>query len=162
MAEALPASRPQLSPKAPSIITFRISPARIKDVIGPGGSVIRGIQANTGVTINVVDDGTVTIAAPNQKAGQVARGMVEELVAEAEVGKVYKGKVKSIVQFGAFVEILPGKDGLVHISEMSDHRVEKVEDVLNLGDEVEVKCIGIDPRGKIKLSMKALLPGQEG
>jgi len=162
MAEALPGPRPQLSPKAPSIVSFRINPARIKDVIGPGGSVIRGIQANTGASVNVVDDGTVTVAAPNQKAGQMARSMIEELVAEAEVGKVYKGKVKSIVQFGAFVEILPGKDGLVHISEMADHRVEKVEDVLNIGDEVEVKCIGIDPRGKVKLSMKALLPGQEG
>ncbi len=156
MAEVLPASRPQLSPKAPSIDTMHINPAKIKDVIGPGGSVIRGIQTSTGATINVVDDGTVTIAAPNSKVGQIARNMIEELVAEAQVDKVYKGKVKSIVQFGAFVEILPGKDGLLHISEISDQRVEKVEDVLNLGDEVEVKCIGIDPRGKIKLSMKAL------
>lgn len=156
MAEVLPASRPQLSPKAPSIDTMHINPAKIKDVIGPGGSVIRGIQTSTGATINVVDDGTVTIATPNSKVGQIARNMIEELVAEAQVDKVYKGKVKSIVQFGAFVEILPGKDGLLHISEISDQRVEKVEDVLNLGDEVEVKCIGIDPRGKIKLSMKAL------
>ncbi len=156
MAKALAAPRPQLSPKAPSIDSLKINPARIKDIIGPGGSIIRGMQSTTGTVINVADDGTVTIAAPNRKAGVMARAMIDEILAEAEVGKIYKGKVKGIQTFGAFVEILPGREGLVHISELADKRVERVEDVVNIGDEVTVKCIGIDPKGKIKLSIKAL------
>lgn len=152
----LPAPRTKLSEKAPVLLTMRVPTGKIREVIGPGGSVIKGIQAQTGATININDDGAVTIAAANGRVGELARRMVEEIVAEAEVGRVYKGKVKSIVAFGAFVEILPGKDGLVHVSELADHRVEKVEEVLKLGDEVMVKCIGVDPKGKVKLSIKAL------
>jgi len=148
--------RPKLSEKAPVMLQMRVPTAKIREVIGPGGSVIKGIQAQTGATININDDGSVNIAAPNGRVGEIARRMVEEIVAEAEVGRIYKGKVKSIVAFGAFVEILPGKDGLVHVSELADHRVERVEDVLHLGDEIQVKCIGVDPKGKVKLSIKAL------
>ncbi len=157
MAElGLGAPRTKLSEKAPVLLTMRVPTGKIREVIGPGGSVIKGIQAQTGATININDDGAVTIAAANGRVGELARRMVEEIVAEAEVGRVYKGKVKSIVAFGAFVEILPGKDGLVHVSELADHRVERVEEVLQLGDEVMVKCIGVDPKGKVKLSIKAL------
>lgn len=150
----LAAPRASLSDRAPVMLRTRIPTAKIRDVIGPGGAVIKGIQAQTGATLNIQDDGSVEITAPNGRSGEVAMKMVEELVAEAEPGRIYKGKVKSIVAFGAFVEILPGRDGLVHISELADHRVEKVEDILNIGDEIMVKCIGIDPKGKIKLSLK--------
>jgi polyribonucleotide nucleotidyltransferase len=148
--------RPKLSEKAPVMIQMRVPTAKIREVIGPGGAVIKGIQAQTGATVNISDDGRVDIAAPNGKVGEIARKMIEEIVSEAEVGRIYKGKVKSIVAFGAFVEILPGKDGLVHVSELADHRVDRVEDVLQLGDEISVKCIGVDPKGKVKLSIKAL------
>jgi polyribonucleotide nucleotidyltransferase len=156
MHEALPASR-DLSKLAPAIIQKHIPTDKIKDLIGPGGKVIRGIQENTGANIDVDDTGLVTISAPHRGNAQMALKMVNEIFAEAEVGKVYKGKVKGIATFGAFVEILPGKEGLVHISELAPQRVEKVEDVLAMGDELEVKCIGVDPQGKIKLSRKALL-----
>lgn len=157
MAElGLAGPRPKLSERAPVMLTTKVPTGKIREVIGPGGAVIKGIQAQTGATVNINDDGVVNIAAPNSKVGEMARKMIEEIVAEAEVGRVYKGKVKSIVAFGAFVEILPGKDGLVHVSELADHRIEKVEEVLHLGDEVMVKCIGVDPKGKIKLSIKAL------
>jgi polyribonucleotide nucleotidyltransferase len=156
MQEALPGPR-ELSKLAPAIIQRRIPPDKIKELIGPGGKVIRGIQENTGANIDVDDTGMVTISAPHRGNAVMALKMVNELFAEAEVGKVYKGKVKGIATFGAFVEILPGKEGLVHISELAPQRVEKVEDVLAMGDELEVKCIGVDPQGKIKLSRKALL-----
>jgi polyribonucleotide nucleotidyltransferase len=156
MNEVLPASRPELSANAPVVLSTSIPSGKIRDVIGPGGSVIRGIQAATGAKIDINDNGAVQISAPGRKAGNLAMKMVKEIVAEAEPGKVYKGKVKSIVQFGAFVEILPGKDGLVHISELANRKVERVEDVLALGDEIDVLCLGVDPKGKIKLSIKAL------
>jgi polyribonucleotide nucleotidyltransferase len=156
MKEALPAAR-ELSKLAPAIIQKRIPTDKIKDLIGPGGKIIRGIQETAGADINVDDDGMVTISAPHRGNALVCLKMVNELFAEAEVGKTYKGKVKGIVAFGAFVEIMPGKEGLVHISELAPNRVEKVEDILSMGDEVDVKCIGVDPQGKIKLSRKALL-----
>jgi len=157
MAElGLAAPRPKLSEKAPVMLQMRIPTGKIREVIGPGGAVIKGIQSQTGATINISDDGSVNISAANGKIGELARRMVEEIVAEAEVGRIYKGKVKSIVAFGAFVEILPGKDGLVHVSELADHRVERVEEIVQLGDEIMVKCIGVDPKGKVKLSIKAL------
>ncbi|NLB63917.1 MAG: polyribonucleotide nucleotidyltransferase [Fibrobacter sp.] len=146
--------RATLSDRAPVMLRTKIATSKIRDVIGPGGAVIKGIQAQTGATLNVQDDGSVDITAPNALSGEIAMKMVEDLVAEAEVGRIYKGKVKSIVHFGAFVEILPGRDGLVHISELSEERVEKVEDILNIGDEIMVKCIGVDPKGKIKLSLR--------
>lgn len=159
MAElGLAAPRPKVSEKAPTMIKMRIPTNKIRDVIGSGGSVIKGMQSQTGCTINIDDDGNIDIAAPSGKAAAVCRRMIEELTAEPEPGRKYKGKVKTIQPFGAFVEILPGRDGLVHISELADHRVDKVEDVVHVGDEVEVLCLGVDPKGKVKLSMKALLP----
>ena len=158
MAElGLAAPRPKVSEKAPTMIKMRIPTNKIRDVIGSGGSVIKGMQSQTGCTINIDDDGNIDIAAPSGKAAAVCRRMIEELTAEPEPGRKYKGKVKTIQPFGAFVEILPGRDGLVHISELADHRVDKVEDVVHVGDEVEVLCLGVDPKGKVKLSMKALL-----
>jgi polyribonucleotide nucleotidyltransferase len=156
MREALPAPR-EMSKYAPSILQKKIPSDKIKDLIGPGGKVIRGIQENSGATLNVDDQGNLTIAAVHRGNALMALKMVNELFAEAEVGKVYKGKVKGIATFGAFVEILPGKEGLVHISELAPSKVDRVEDVLSMGDEVEVKCIGVDPQGKIKLSRKQLL-----
>jgi polyribonucleotide nucleotidyltransferase len=158
MREALPAAR-ELSKLAPSIIQKQIPVDKIKDLIGPGGKVIRGIQENAGANIDVNDTGMVTISAPHRGNALLALRMVNEIFAEAEVGKTYKGKVKGITTFGCFVEILPGKEGLVHISELAPQRVEKVEDVVAMGDEFDVKCIGVDPQGKIKLSRKALLQG---
>jgi polyribonucleotide nucleotidyltransferase len=156
MQEALPQSR-ELSKFAPAIIQRKIPADRIKDLIGPGGKIIRGIQENSGATLNVDDQGNLLISAPHRGNALMALKMVNELFAEAEVGKTYRGKVKGIATFGCFVEILPGKEGLVHISELAIGRVEKVEDVVSMGDELEVKCIGVDPQGKIKLSRKALL-----
>ena len=156
MNEALPASR-DLSKLAPAIIQKKIPSDKIKELIGPGGKVIRGIQETAGANIDVNDTGMVTISAPHRGNALLALKMVNELFAEAEIGKIYKGKVKGIAAFGCFVEILPGKEGLVHISELAMQRVEKVEDVVAMGDELEVKCIGVDPQGKIKLSRKALL-----
>lgn len=161
MEENLSEPRASVSEKAPAILSLKIDSSKIRDIIGPGGNVIRGIQSTTGTNVSVDDDGNVTIAAPTRKAGDVAFKMIEEIVAEAEVDKTYKGKVKSVVNFGAFIEILPGKEGLLHISEIQHEKTEKVEDVLSVGDELDVKCIGVDPRGKIKLSRKALLPKPE-
>ena len=155
--EAIPAPREHLSPKAPTMLKMRIPTTKIRDVIGSGGSVIKGMQAQTGCQINIDESGMIDIAAPNAKAGAVCRRMIEELTAEPEPGRIYKGKVKTIQPFGAFVEILPGRDGLVHISELADYRVEKVEDIVHVGDEVTVLCMGVDPKGKVKLSIKALL-----
>jgi polyribonucleotide nucleotidyltransferase len=152
----LAAPRPTLSDRAPVMLKMRVPTNKIRDVIGQGGSVIKGMQAKTGCHVNINDDGHIEIAAPNTKAGEAVRRMIEELTSEAEPGRVYKGKVKTIQPFGAFVEILPGRDGLVHISELADHRVEKVEDILQIGDEISVMCLGVDPKGKIKLSIKAL------
>lgn len=153
--------RPQVSEKAPTMLKMRIPTNKIRDVIGSGGSVIKGMQAQTGCLINIDDNGNIDIAAPTGKAGEVCRRMIEELTAEPEPGRIYKGKVKTIQPFGAFVEILPGRDGLVHISELADHRVEKVEDVVQVGSEVTVLCLGVDPKGKVKLSIKALIEKKE-
>lgn len=158
MAElGLATSRPALSEKAPVMMKMHIPTNKIRDVIGSGGSVIKGMQAQTGCQINIDDSGIIEIAAPNGKVGDICRRMIEELTAEPEPGRIYKGKVKTIQPFGAFVEILPGRDGLVHISELADHRVERVEDIVQIGSEVSVMCLGVDPKGKVKLSMKALL-----
>jgi polyribonucleotide nucleotidyltransferase len=150
-------SRADISEQAPAVLQMKINSSKIRDVIGPGGANIKHIQSSTATDVNISDDGRVEIYAPSRKAGEVAKKMISEIVAEIEPGKVYNGKVKSIVAFGAFVEVLPGKEGLVHISEIAKERIDKVEDVLSLGDEIKVKCIGVDPRGKVKLSMKALL-----
>jgi len=136
---------------------MKVKPDRIRDVIGPGGKNIRQIISETGVSINVEDDGTVTIATSDAAAASMAVDMVNWLTEEAEVGKIYLGKVKKVVDFGAFVEILPGTEGLVHISQLARERVNKVTDILNEGDEVSVKVIEIDRSGKIRLSRKEAL-----
>ncbi len=150
-------ARKEISPYAPKIVQIKIPVDKIRDVIGPGGKMIRHIQDVSGAKIQVEDDGTVEIAAVDQAAGDMALDMIRGLTEEPEVGKTYKGVVRGIQVFGAFVQILPGRDGLLHISEIARHRVAKVEDELKLGDEIEVKVIGIDKDGKVKLSRKALL-----
>jgi polyribonucleotide nucleotidyltransferase len=157
MNATLPAARTSVSGHAPRIITLRVRPEKIREIIGPGGKVIRGIIEATGVKMDVEDDGTVTIASIDAAASQKAVEMVQRIAAEAEIGKIYKGTVRKIVEFGAFVEILPGTDGLVHISQLAPERVRKVSDVLKEGDEVMVKVLEIDKQGKIRLSRKEAL-----
>ena len=149
--------RTEVSGHAPRIITLKVKPEKIREIIGPGGKVIRGIVEQTGVKIDVEDDGTVTIASSDESASQRAVEIVERITAEAVIGKIYKGTVRRVVDFGAFVEILPGTDGLVHISQLAPERVRRVTDVLNEGDEVMVKVIDVDRQGKIKLSRKDAL-----
>ncbi len=148
----LPQPRPELSKYAPRMVSFVIPQSKIGTVIGPGGKTIKGIQENTGVEISIEEDGTVFISSPNALAVETAKSMVEGLTAEVEVGKEYKGKVTRIMNFGAFVEILPGKEGLVHISKLSKKHVKKVEDVVSIGEEIVVKVDEIDKQGRINLS----------
>jgi polyribonucleotide nucleotidyltransferase len=159
MTEALSATRPNISAFAPRIVTIRIPVDKIRDVIGPGGKMIRSIIEQTGVKIDVEDDGSVYIAATDGESSQKAISIIHGLVEEAEIGKIYTGKVVRTTDFGAFVEILPGKDGLVHISQLADYRVPSVEDVVRVGDEVMVMVIDIDDAGKIRLSRQAVLEG---
>jgi polyribonucleotide nucleotidyltransferase len=153
----LSSARTDVSGHAPRITTIKVKPDKIREIIGPGGKVIRGIIEATGVKMDVEDDGTVTIASSDAAASQKAIEMVQRIAAEAEIGKIYKGTVRKIVEFGAFVEILPGTDGLVHISQLAPQRVNKVTDVLKEGDEVLVKVLEIDRQGKIRLSRKEAL-----
>jgi len=157
MNSALPAARTSVSGHAPRIITLKVKPDKIREIIGPGGKVIRGIIEATGVKMDVEDDGTVMIASADEAASRKAVEMVQRIVAEAEIGRIYKGTVRKIVEFGAFVEILPGTDGLIHISQLAPERVRKVSDVLKEGDEVMVKVLDIDKQGKIRLSRKDAL-----
>ncbi len=156
MAKVLSESREEMSEYAPRLITFRINPEKIRDVIGKGGATIRAITEETGATIEVDDDGMVKIASVEKAAGDEARRRVEQVTAEVEVGVIYEGKVAKIMDFGAFVNILPGKDGLVHISQISDERVENVSDKLTEGDIIKVKVLEVDRQGRIRLSMKAV------
>jgi polyribonucleotide nucleotidyltransferase len=155
MEKVISQPKPKISDYAPKIVTITIPIDKIKDVIGHGGKVIKNIVATTGAKINVGDDGTATIAGPNNESTLQALNMIEYLIADAEVGKTYPGKVVKIMSFGAFVEILPGKEGLVHISQLADYHVKNVEDVVREGDEILVKVIGIDEQGRISLSKKA-------
>lgn len=154
MLSAISAPRKELSQYAPKIITMRIDPDKIRDVIGPGGKVINKIIAETGVKIDIEDDGRVFIAATNQESGNKAQKIIESLTKEVKEGEIYLGKVTRLMTFGAFVEILPGKEGLVHISKLDTKRVEKVEDVVSVGDEILVKVTEIDKQGRINLSRK--------
>ena len=156
MGKVLSESRSEMSEYAPRLITFKINPEKIRDVIGKGGSTIRAITEETGATIEIDDDGMVKIASVEKSAGDEARRRVEQVTAEVEVGIIYEGKVAKIMDFGAFVNILPGKDGLVHISQISDERVENVTDKLSEGDVVKVKVLEVDRQGRIRLSMKAV------
>ena len=162
MAKAISAPRASISAYAPRITTIKIRPERIKDIIGPGGKTIKDITARTGTSINIEDDGSVSIASPNNEKVEEAIKMIRALTQEAEVGKTYLGTVRKIAEFGAFVELFPGTDGLIHISELSDKRVKSVSDVLSEGEEVLVKVISVDRAGKIRLSRKEALADAAG
>lgn len=162
MNETIKEPRSELSPNAPRMIRLQIAVDKIRDVIGPGGRMINKIIAETGVDIDIEPDGRVFIAAVDPEGGKKAREMIEALVREVEPGEIYTGRVTRVERYGAFVEVLPGKEGLLHISHLDHHRVEKTEDVLSLGDEVEVKVLDIDDRGRINLSRKALLKRPQG
>jgi polyribonucleotide nucleotidyltransferase len=157
MNQALASPRTELSKYAPRITTMKINPEKIGAVIGPQGKVIRGIVDATGCQIDIEDDGSIHIFSTDAAAAARAIEEIEAITAEAVVGKIYRGKVVGIKEFGAFVEIMPDKDGLLHISEIADHRIQRVEDILKMGDEVYVKVLGIDERGRIKLSRRAAM-----
>ncbi|MBS5786335.1 MAG: polyribonucleotide nucleotidyltransferase [Clostridioides difficile] len=158
MKKTISSPKPELSPYAPKIVKMMIDPDKIRDVIGPGGKVITKIIDETGVKIDIEQTGEVFISGTDPQMIAKAQGLINDIVVEPEVGEVYKGKVSRIMNFGAFIEILPGKEGLLHISHISHERVAKVEDVLNIGDEVEVKVTEIDEKGRVNLSRKVLLP----
>ncbi|HEV2028784.1 MAG TPA: polyribonucleotide nucleotidyltransferase [Candidatus Dormibacteraeota bacterium] len=157
MLAVLPKPRSEMSPYAPRITTIMINPDKIRDIIGPGGKMIRKITEETGAQIDVEDDGRVFIAAVDQEGGQKAIDWIKGLTDEVEVGRIYKGKVVRIMPFGAFVEVLPNQDGLVHISKLTDHRVERVEEVANIGDEIVVKATEVDSQGRLNLSRQAAI-----
>src|SRR3989344_5276354 len=159
MLSAIPEPRKEMSPFAPRITSFYINPEKIREVIGPGGKVINTIIAETGVKIDIEDDGLVMVTSNNEEGSKKAVDWIKNLVREVAVGEEFEGKVVKILDFGAFVQILPGQDGMIHISELENHRVEKVTDVVNIGDTVRVKVINVDEMGRINLSRKALLPG---
>ncbi len=157
MEKTISAPRPELSVYAPRITSLKIKPEKIGELIGTGGKIIRGIIEQSGAKIDIEDDGTVFIAATNPESAEKAKQMILKIIEEPEMGKMYLGRVKKVTTFGAFVEILPGQEGLVHISELDFKRIHSVEDVVNVGDEIQVKVIGIEPDGKIRLSRKACL-----
>jgi polyribonucleotide nucleotidyltransferase len=156
---ALAAPREDLKPHAPRITTIHISPDKIGALIGPGGKNVRAIQDDTGATIDIHEDGTVYVAATSGTMAEAARARIEGLTESVEIGKIYTGKVVRITDFGAFVEIAPGTDGMVHISQLADYRAPTVESVVKLGDEVMVMVTDVDPQGKIRLSRRAVLEG---
>ncbi len=156
MAKTLATPREEMSEWAPTIITIKIDPEKIRDVIGKGGATIREITDQTGATIDIDNDGTVKIASVEGAAGREAKRRIELITAEVEVGKIYEGRVARLMDFGAFVTILPGKDGLVHISQISDERVERVSDKLAEGDIIQVKVLEVDRQGRVRLSMRNL------
>ena len=156
MGKVITASRTEMSEYAPRLITMKIHPDKIREVIGKGGTTIRSITEETGATIDISDDGTVVIASVNREAGDAAKKRIEQIVSDVEPGRIYEGKVAKLMDFGAFVTIMPGKDGLVHVSQISNERVEKVSDKLKEGDIVKVKVLEVDKQGRIRLSMKAV------
>ena len=163
MSASLPEPRADLAPHAPRVFIVNIDPEKIGNVIGPGGKTIKRMEADFEVQVDIEQDGRVFVAAPDALSGQKAVSMIEDLTREVKVGETYTGKVVRIVPFGAFVELLPGRDGLLHISQIAHERIEKVEDVLKMGEDVQVKVIEIDPQGKVRLSRKDMLgPAPEG
>jgi polyribonucleotide nucleotidyltransferase len=162
MNEAMQGSRTELSDFAPRLITIKINPEKIRDVIGKGGAVIRALTEETGTQIDISDDGVVTIASVDAAKGEEAKRRIEEITMEVEVGSVYDGTVLKLLDFGAIVSVLPGKDGLLHISQISHERVKAVADVLKEGQKVRVKVIEADDKGRLRLSMKVLLDGPAG
>ena len=161
MKEAVGSHRDELSEYAPRLYTMKINPERIRDVIGKGGATIRALTEETGTTIDITDEGNVTIAAIDAEAARVAIKKIEDLTAEVVVGNVYEGKVLRLLEFGAIVSVLPGKDGLLHISQLANERVNQVSDYVKEGQDVRVKVIEADDKGRLRLSMKALLNEQE-
>jgi polyribonucleotide nucleotidyltransferase len=157
MGQTLAAPRPELSKYAPRIITLKINPEKIGALIGPGGKNIKRIVDESGCEINIEDDGTVKIYSVSADGMKVAREAIEAITGEIEIGKLYRGKVVTIKEFGCFVEIFPGRDGLVHISELANFRVKQAEDIVKLGDDIWVKCIGVDDKGRVKLSRRAAM-----
>ena len=155
MKQALDHPRPEISAYAPRMIVIKIKPEKIRDVIGKGGAVIRALTEETGTTIDIKDDGTVTIASVNSDACNVARKRIEDITAEVQVGKIYEGPVLRLLDFGAIVQLIPGKDGLLHISQIAKERVNAVSDYLKEGQVVRVKVIEADDKGRVRLSMKA-------
>jgi polyribonucleotide nucleotidyltransferase len=162
MLEALTEPRREISPYAPTITTMTIHPDKIREVIGPGGKVIRAIQAETNTTIEIEDSGVVKIAAFSKQEAEKARNLVTQIVADPEVGAIYEGTVVKITDFGAFVNIMPGTDGLVHISQLANRRVTKVSDVVKEGEKIKVKVLEVGRDGKIRLSHKAVLEEAHG
>lgn len=162
MLSTIPRPRPEISPWAPRLLRTHIDPDKIGLLIGPGGKTIRAIQESTGAAVDVEDDGTVTVACQESEGARAALNQIEALTASVQVGKIYDGKVTSIKDFGAFIEILPGKDGLCHISELSDEYVSSVADFCKVGDLMQVKVIAVDDQDRVKLSRKAVLKEQRG
>jgi polyribonucleotide nucleotidyltransferase len=156
MANGIQQPREEMSEWAPTIITLKIDPEKIRDVIGKGGATIRAITEETGATIDIDNDGTVRIASVEGASGREAKDRIELITADVEVGQVYEGRVAKLMDFGAFVTILPGKDGLVHISQISSERVERVSDKLAEGDIIKVKVLEVDRQGRIRLSMREM------
>src|SRR5581483_5237240 len=161
MAKTIAEPRKEMSKYAPRIVTVRINPEKIGALIGPGGKNIKRLVEESGCEINIEDDGTVNIYSVSEEGMKIAREAIEGMTAEAEIGKIYKGKVVTIKEFGAFVEFLPGKDGLVHISELANFRVKNTEDSVKLGDEIWVKCLGVDEKGRVKLSRRAAMADRD-
>jgi polyribonucleotide nucleotidyltransferase len=161
MARTMPGPRAEMSKYAPRIVQVKINPEKIGALIGPGGKNIKRLVEESGCEINIEDDGTVNIYSVSEEGMKIARGAIEGMTAEAEIGKLYRGKVVTIKEFGAFVEFLPGKDGLVHISELANFRVKATEDIVKMGDEVWVKCLGVDEKGRVRLSRKAAMEDRE-
>ncbi|NOR80123.1 MAG: polyribonucleotide nucleotidyltransferase [Methyloprofundus sp.] len=161
MNKVLSSTREEMSDYAPRIITFKIDPSKIREVIGKGGATIRGITEQTGANVDLTDDGVVNVSSVDKAAGEAAKKIIEEITAEVEVGKIYEGKVARLMDFGAFVTILPGKDGLVHISQITNEHVDKVSDKLSEGDVVKVKVLEIDRQGRVRLSMKEVGKDEE-
>ena len=157
MQEAMAGAKAEVSNFAPRLFTMKINPEKIRDVIGKGGAVIRALTEETGTQINIEEDGTITIASSDPAKAEEAKRRIEEITAEVEIGKVYEGPITKILDFGALVNLLPGKDGLLHISQIAHERVEKVTDYLSEGQIVRVKVLETDEKGRVKLSMKALL-----
>jgi polyribonucleotide nucleotidyltransferase len=161
MAKTLPEPRKELSKYAPRIEVLHINPEKIGALIGPGGKNIKRLVEESGCEIDIEDDGTVNIFSVSAEGMKIARDAITGMTAEAEIGKIYRGKVVTIKEFGAFVEFLPGKDGLVHISELANFRVKKTEDIVKMGDEIMVKCLGVDEKGRVRLSRKAAMADRD-
>ena len=162
MNDVIAKPKEEISTYAPRITILKINPEKVKDIIGPGGKIIKKIIRETGVSIDIEDDGTVQIASNDREASKAATDIVNGLVAEAEVGKIYKGTITRLMNFGAFCEVLPGKEGLIHVSEIANRFVKDVSSELSVGDEVTVKVIEVDQQGRVNLSIKQAVTDTEG